>query len=104
MIVSGGENIYPVEVEDVLHEHPGIHAAAVIGTPHERWGEAVTAFVVSEGSDLSAEELAAFCTDHDGLDEYKRPRRYRFLDELPKTESGKISRTDLEGYGEWQEG
>jgi long-chain acyl-CoA synthetase len=98
MIVSGGENIYPAEVEDVLHEHPDVHAAAIIGTPHEKWGEAVTAFVVSADPDLSEDDLDAFCTDHDGLEAFKRPRRYRFLEELPKTETGKISRTDLETF------
>jgi fatty-acyl-CoA synthase len=99
MIVSGGENIYPAEVENALHEHPGIHAAAVTGTPHERWNEVATAFVVADDEDLTAEDIEAYCKDHAGLDDFKRPRRYRFLDELPKTESGKISRADLES--EW---
>lgn len=101
MIISGGENIYPAEVEDVLHEHPAVYAAAVIGTHHEKWGEVVTAFVVADDTDLSSDDLEAFCKGHSDLEDFKRPRRYRFIDELPKTESGKISRVDLEEYGEW---
>jgi fatty-acyl-CoA synthase len=104
MIISGGENIYPAEVENALHEHPGIHAAAVIGTPHEKWREVVTAFVVADDPELTGEDLETYCKDHPDLDDFKRPRRYEFLDELPKTQSGKISRTDLDEYTEWDAG
>jgi len=95
MIVSGGENIYPAEVEDVVHEHPAVAAVAVTGTSHEKWGQAVTAFVVPDGDSLTEDDLEEYCLSHPDLDDFKRPRRYRFVDELPKTESGKIARADL---------
>lgn len=101
MIISGGENIYPAEVENALHEHPAIHSVAVVGTPHEKWNEVVTAFVVADDDALSADDVDEFCRDHSDLDDFKRPRRYRFLEELPKTQSGKISRTSLEEFEDW---
>lgn len=104
MIVSGGENVYPAEVEDLLHEHPDVAAAAVVGIPDEQWGEVVTAFVVpdeSAGEELEADDLDESFLDSDAIEPFKRPRRYHFRDTLPKTGSGKIDRKELqESVGE----
>jgi acyl-CoA synthetase (AMP-forming)/AMP-acid ligase II len=94
MIVSGGENIATPEVERVLYEHPEVVEAAVVGKPHERWGEVPKAFVVRRpGSTLSAEELAVFCRER--LAKFKVPAEIQFLDELPRTPSGKVLKRDL---------
>lgn len=92
MILSGGENIYSREVEDVLFDHPGVLDAAVVGEPDEVWGESVVAFIVKKEQTLTAEELDAFCTSNDRLARYKRPRRYEFVDELPRNASGKLQK------------
>jgi 2-furoate---CoA ligase len=92
MIISGGENIHPVEVEEVLARHPGVREVAVVGEPDERWGQRVVAFVVAAGPGLTAETLAAHCRRGGELAPFKRPRRVVFVDEIPKTASGKILR------------
>jgi 2-furoate---CoA ligase len=94
MVVSGGENIHPVEVEDVLARAPGVGEVAVVGAPDDRLGERVVAYVVVEG-DVAAEELDAFCLASNSLARFKRPREYRFVSELPKSPSGKILRRML---------
>ena len=94
MIVSGGENIHPLEVEDVLARAPGVREVAVVGAPDDRWGQRVVAYVVADG-DVTAEELDAFCLASDALARFKRPREYRFVPELPKSPSGKILRRML---------
>jgi 2-furoate---CoA ligase len=91
MIISGGENIHPLEVEDVLARHPGVREVAVVGAPDDRWGRRVVAYVVAEG-EVSAEELDAHCLASEELARFKRPREYRFVEELPKSPSGKILR------------
>jgi len=88
MIVSGGENVHPLEVEDVLARHPGVVEVAVVGAPDDRWGQRVVAVVVGE---VTAEDLDAHCLASE-LARFKRPREYRFADELPKSPSGKILR------------
>jgi acyl-CoA synthetase (AMP-forming)/AMP-acid ligase II len=94
MIVSGGENIYPREVEDVLYRHPAIAEAAVIGIPDDKWGEAVKAVVVlKSGQTLDAEELLHFCDGQ--LAGYKRPRSVEFIDALPRNPSGKVLKREL---------
>jgi acyl-CoA synthetase (AMP-forming)/AMP-acid ligase II len=94
MIVSGGENIYPVEVEEALAHHPDVLEVAVIGVPDERWVEAVTALVVRRpGADATAEELIAFARER--LAGYKLPRSIAFVDELPRTPSGKVLKREL---------
>jgi long-chain acyl-CoA synthetase len=94
MIVSGGENIYPFEVEEALAEHPGVAEVAVIGVPDERWGETVKALVVvREGSSPDADELVAFARER--LAGYKLPRSIEFVDELPRTPSGKVLKREL---------
>lgn len=92
MIISGGENIYPREVEDVLHEHEAVMDVAVLGMPDEKWGESVLAFIVSKDPSLTAEELEEFCVKNENLARFKRPRHYRFVDELPRNASGKIQK------------
>ena len=91
MIISGGENIHPVEVEDVLARHAGVKDVAVIGEPDEKWGERVVAFVVPAGA-LTAEALDHHCRASGDLANFKRPRRFVFVAEIPKTASGKILR------------
>jgi 2-furoate---CoA ligase len=91
MIVSGGENIHPLEVEDVLSAHDNVAEVAVIGAPDDRLGQRVVAIVVAEG-EVTAEELDAFCLDSESLARFKRPREYRFVETLPKSPSGKILR------------
>ncbi len=89
MIISGGENVHPTQVEAVLAEHPGIADAAVVGLPDERWGELVVAYVVASDPDLDAAACEAHCHGHPMLAAYKRPRAYRFVSELPMTATGK---------------
>jgi acyl-CoA synthetase (AMP-forming)/AMP-acid ligase II len=92
VIISGGENIFPVEIEDFLLDNPKIQDAAVIGLPDERLGEIVTAIIkVKPGHELNEEELQAFCN---GLPRYKRPRRIIF-DEVPRNPTGKIEKPKL---------
>jgi acyl-CoA synthetase (AMP-forming)/AMP-acid ligase II len=92
MVISGGENVYPSEVEDVLFGHDGVVEAAVVGEPDEEWGERVVAYVVGEAS---AGELDEYVLDSDDLADFKRPRRYYFVDELPKNPSGKVQKFRL---------
>lgn len=93
MINSGAENIYPREVEDTLLEHPDVVESAVIGKADPKWGQVVTAFIVCrEGSDLTKEILDQFLLEGRKLAKYKRPREYHFVDQLPKTTSGKLQK------------
>jgi 2-furoate---CoA ligase len=92
MIISGGENIHPVEVEEVLARHPAVRDVAVVGEPDERWGQRVVAFVVPANPELTAETLDAHCRSRGELAPFKRPRRVVFVREIPKTASGKILR------------
>ncbi len=89
MIISGGENVHPTQVEAVLAEHPGVSDAAVVGVPDERWGELVVAYVVAADPELDAAACEAHCHAHPMLAAYKRPRAYRFVPELPMTATGK---------------
>ena len=92
MIVSGGENVYPTEVENVLFTHEDVVEAAVVGEPDEEWGERIVAYVVG---DVSAEELDEFVLASDDVADFKRPRAYYFVDELPKNPSGKVQKFRL---------
>ena len=94
MVNSGGENIHPVEVEDVLARAPGVREVAVIGAPDDRWGQRVVAYVVPDDGVTEA-ELDAYCLASGALARFKRPREYRFVSELPKSPSGKILRRML---------
>ena len=94
MIVTGGENVYSTEVENVLYMHPKILEAAVFGVPDEKWGEAVSAAVVLRTDETaSADDIIAFCKERQAS--YKAPKNIVFLDELPKTGSGKIYKKGL---------
>jgi len=101
MLISGGENIHPLEVEDVLARHPKVHEVAVAGLPDERLGQIVAAFVVPADPSLTAEELEQFCLANPGLARFKRPRRYIFIQEVPKSPVGKILRRKLQA-GEYR--
>jgi acyl-CoA synthetase (AMP-forming)/AMP-acid ligase II len=100
MIISGSENIYPKEVEEVLYMHPAVQDAAVFGIPDEKWGEAVcAAIVLKEGECATEAQIIDFCRAN--LASYKKPRRVKFVDALPRTSIGKIAKAELrEPY--WQ--
>jgi acyl-CoA synthetase (AMP-forming)/AMP-acid ligase II len=94
MILSGDENVYPAEIEEVLHSHPSILESAVIGVPDKRWGETVKAVVVlKEGAKANAEEIIEFCKKR--LSGYKKPTSVDFVDELPRNPSGKVLKREL---------
>ncbi|GGA33774.1 class I adenylate-forming enzyme family protein [Paenibacillus physcomitrellae] len=89
MIVSSGENIHPVQIEEILNQHPGVKESVVVGVPDELRGEAVVAYIIKEDPELTAKELNKHCSNHPMLAAYKKPRFYRFIDELPYTATGK---------------
>jgi long-chain acyl-CoA synthetase len=94
MIVSGGENVYPVEVEEALAQHADVAEVAVIGVPHPHWGEAVKALVVlRRDARTTPEDLIAFARER--LAGYKLPRSVAFVTELPRTPSGKVLKREL---------
>ncbi len=94
VIISGGENVSSIEVEDVLFSHPDVNEAAVIGIPHEKWGETVTALVViAEGSDLTEQGLIDYCREK--MAHYKCPTSVEFRDELARTATGKLQKFKL---------
>ncbi|MFD2354883.1 hypothetical protein ACFSTC_44930 [Nonomuraea ferruginea] len=97
LIISGGVNIYPAEIEQFLITHPSVQDIAVIGVPDPDWGQSVLAIVqpspgVEAGEGL-AEKLRAYCAE--GLASYKRPRRFEFREDFPRTEAGKLQRRKL---------
>ncbi len=95
MIIRGGYNVYPREIEEVLYEHPAVREAAVVGIPHDEYGEEVAAAVaLKEGESVSAEELRQFVKDQ--VAAYKYPRSVWFVDELPKGPTGKILKREIE--------
>jgi acyl-CoA synthetase (AMP-forming)/AMP-acid ligase II len=94
VIISGGVNIYPREIEEVLNLHPGIKETCVIGLPDDKWGESVAAFVVTnETEDVTQEELIALCKEH--LASFKKPKSIQIVDSLPKSSYGKILKREL---------
>jgi fatty-acyl-CoA synthase len=98
MIVSGGENVFPREVEDLLADHPGIEETAVIGVPDEEFGQRLKAFVVTrEGANLTAEEIQGYVKQN--LARYKVPREVVFVAELPRNSTGKILKRELAAAG-----
>jgi len=95
MYISGGENVYPVQVEKVIYGHPAVAQAAIIGVPDERWGETGCAYVVlNANKSLTAEELKAYCREY--LAAYQCPKHIVFKDDLPVGDSNKIQKRDLE--------
>ena len=95
MIISGGENIYPLEVENAISKHEKVRSVAIIGTKDEKWGEVVTAIVVKADDSLNEKELDEYCLKSDELARYKRPRKYQFVENLPTTSSGKVNKKQL---------
>ena len=94
MIISGGQNIYPREIEEVLLRHPSVLEVSVVGREHPDWGEIPVAFVVCHGRAAeTVDALDALCLDH--IARFKRPREYRFVDTLPKNNYGKVLKTEL---------
>ncbi|HUS65923.1 MAG TPA: AMP-binding protein, partial [Kofleriaceae bacterium] len=94
MVISGGVNIYPAEIEEHLHRHPDVLEAAVIGIPDDEWGERLKAFVVTRpGSRLTGDEIIVFCRE--GLADYKRPREVEFMESLPRNPTGKVLKREL---------
>ena len=94
MIISGGSNIYPREIEDVLNLHPAVAECSVVGRPHPEWGEDVVAFVVTRaGTSVAPADLDRLCLDN--IARFKRPKDYKFVDALPKNNYGKILKTEL---------
>jgi long-chain acyl-CoA synthetase len=95
LIIRGGYNVYPREIEEVLYEHPAIQEAAVVGVPHDELGEEVGAAVVlKEGESVEADELKSYVKDQ--VAAYKYPRKIWFVDELPKGPTGKILKREIE--------
>ena len=93
LIVSGGSNIYPREVEEVLLRHPAVAEACVVGRPDREGGETVVAFVVARGAPPATDELDRLCLEH--IARFKRPREYRFVESLPKNHYGKVLKSEL---------
>jgi len=94
MIISGGENIYPREIEEVLIQHEAVREVAVIGIPDPKWGETIKAVVaLLPGKSATEEELISFCKNN--IASYKKPKSVDFVDELPKNNYGKVLKRDL---------
>ena len=93
VIITGGSNVYPREVEEVLLRHAGVSEVSVVGQSDPEWGEKVVAFIVARGSQPEAAELDALCLDH--IARFKRPKDYRFVEALPKNSTGKVLKTEL---------
>ena len=94
MVISGGENVYPAEVERVIQQHPAIADVSVFGVPHEKWGETLRAEVVLKPDQkVAADEIIAWCRER--LAGYKRPTQVGFLTALPRNASGKVLKRDL---------
>jgi 2-furoate---CoA ligase len=93
MIITGGENVSPVEIESCLSLHAAVSEVAVVGLPDERWGKVVTAFIKRRAA-VEADDLDAYCRNS-GLANFKRPRRYIFVEDIPKSPVGKLLRRKL---------
>src|SRR5690606_15899857 len=92
MIISGGENIYPAEVENVLMSHPKVADCAVIGVPHDKWGETPKAVVVASG-EVTEQEIIDYCRDR--LAHFKCPTSVDFIDAIPRNPTGKVLKREL---------
>jgi acyl-CoA synthetase (AMP-forming)/AMP-acid ligase II len=102
MIISGGENIYCAEVENVLASHPSIVEVAVIGRAHEKWGEVPIAVAAVAGDNLALEELDEFLTER--LARYKHPKALEIVDALPRNPAGKVLKTEMRFTPDWPSG
>ena len=94
-IKTGGENVHPSEIENVLFTHPQIADAAVVGLPSKKWGEVVCAAIVPKTKTMTEESLDEFCKNSGDLADFKRPRHYYFVDEIPSNSTGKVERENL---------
>ena len=94
-IKSGGENIHPSEIENILFEHPGVANAAAVGLPSTKWGQVVCAAIVRKDPALDAAAMDAFCLQNPDLAAFKRPRHYFFIDAIPSNPTGKVERGKL---------
>lgn len=97
MIISGGIN---ERVERILTGHPAIDDVAIVGTPHETWGEAVKAHLVPEDAGIAAADLDKWCRESDDLADYQRPRECEFVEQLPRNDPGKLDRAALRTVSE----
>ncbi|PZE20761.1 class I adenylate-forming enzyme family protein [Paenibacillus xerothermodurans] len=95
MVISGGENISPGEIEEVLLQHPKVAEAVVLGEEDEHWGQIVAAFIVAKDASVTVQELDQFCKQHPKLSNFKRPRKYVFIPEIPNSPSGKMLRREI---------
>ena len=96
MFISGGENVYPAEVENVIYNHPAVAEVAIIGVPHPKWQEVGKAIVVvKEDHELTEDEVIDFCQGQ--LAKYKIPKSVAFVEELPRTAAGKVLKRELRG-------
>jgi fatty-acyl-CoA synthase len=95
-IKTGGENVHPAEVENLLFDHPAIADVAVVGLPSTKWGQVVCAAVIAKDPALNAETLDRFCRESPDLARFKRPRHYYFIDEIPANSTGKVERSKLQ--------
>jgi fatty-acyl-CoA synthase len=103
MIIRGGENVYPREIEEFLHTHAGVSEAQVIGVPSEKYGEEVMAWVKCRpGTSLTGPELAAYCTGK--IATFKIPRHWKFVDEFPMTVTGKVQKFRMREISEQELG
>ena len=94
LIISGGTNIYPREIEEILLKHPSVYECAVVGRPHTDWGEEIIAFITTHpNTSVTKEDLNELCLEH--IARFKRPKDYRFVDKLEKNNYGKILKTQL---------
>jgi fatty-acyl-CoA synthase len=94
MYITGGENVYPAEVERILRQHPDVKDIAVAGIPDERWGEVGHAFVIGEkDSNLCAEDILSYCREH--MAKFKCPRSVTFCEDFPRTSLGKVRKREL---------
>ncbi|MGD9733317.1 MAG: class I adenylate-forming enzyme family protein, partial [Desulfamplus sp.] len=89
MLISGGENIQPAQVEEAINENPKVTECVVTGVPDEKWGQVVVAYIIPKDPSLTAKELDEFCKQHPMLARYKRPRYYRFVEKVDLTATGK---------------
>jgi len=89
---TGGENVYPTEVESVLLQMDGISDVAVVGVPDDRWGEKICAAVIRKSGSLSSDDVVAHCKASDALADYKRPREVEFVDSIPRLNTQKVDR------------
>ena len=89
MLLSGGENVHPVQIEEALDGHPSVTDSLVVGVPDDKWGQIVVAYVVTTAPVPSADDLDDFCRRHPMLSQFKRPRAYRFVGVTPRVGDGK---------------